>query len=690
MTLRRINSTMHATAFGAAALMASQVAGKATRDAFFLSQFSVTALPLMVIAASLLSIGAGMLTAHLLTRGAAKRLLPYAFIGGASLLLIEWGVSTWSPALAALLIYLQMTVLGSVLISGFWSMLDDQCDARSARKQFGKIVAASTFGGVVGGLLAGQVGARMGVGAMLPILACLHLVCAFITSSRDAREKGAKSRPRISLKRQTGASLTVLRSAPYVRNLALLLVLSTMGAGLLDYVFKLRVSAAYPDGNELVRFFALFYTAISVGTFLLQFILSRATVEKLGIAGAVSSLPLSLAVGSVGSLIIPGLPAAAAMRSGEAMVRSSMFKSGYEMFYAAIPRRERHATKAILDIGVERLGDLLGAVLLGLIAWAVSPDSTVLMLVCAATLGVIGFLISRRLRLGYVQALENSLMSRSLSVIQLSDWPVLGGSVLRTILDLAGGQTPSPTSMTASVSIKPAQSRLIDPIVQRVQELRSSDADVVRSALRTPLDLTLVPSVVDLLAWDEVSEDAIDTLKGMGSRITGQLVDALLDPDQEFAVRRRIPRVLGEFDSQRATDGLIEGLWDARFEVRFHSGRALEQLRNRSPQLAISRETIMKVVQRELQVSPEVSRNYRVIDGTHQQPEGSLRMDHVFRLLSLIHAREPLQIAHRALMSGDDHLRQTSLEYLENILPFPVWQRILPLFEKGPAVAIPA
>ena len=55
---------MHATAFGAAALMASQIAGKATRDAFFLSQFSVTALPLMVIAASLLSIGAGMLTAH--------------------------------------------------------------------------------------------------------------------------------------------------------------------------------------------------------------------------------------------------------------------------------------------------------------------------------------------------------------------------------------------------------------------------------------------------------------------------------------------------------------------------------------------------------------------------------------------------------------------------------------------------
>jgi hypothetical protein len=164
-------------------------------------------------------------------------------------------------------------------------------------------------------------------------------------------------------------------------------------------------------------------------------------------------------------------------------------------------------------------------------------------------------------------------------------------------------------------------------------------------------------------------------------------VDALLDPDQEFAVRRRVPRVLGEFDTQRAADGLVEGLSDVRFEVRFHSGRALEQLRNRSPQLIVSRETIMKVVERELQVNPEVARSYRVIDRTTQEPEGTITIDHVFRLLALIHAREPLQIAHRALMSGDVYLKRTSLEYLENVLPSPVWQRILPLFEEGAAVA---
>src|SRR6188508_2450477 len=78
MKVRRIDSTMHAAAFGAAALIASQVAGKATRDAFFLSQYPVTALPAMVIVASVLSIVAGVVSARMLSTGSSNRLLPRA------------------------------------------------------------------------------------------------------------------------------------------------------------------------------------------------------------------------------------------------------------------------------------------------------------------------------------------------------------------------------------------------------------------------------------------------------------------------------------------------------------------------------------------------------------------------------------------------------------------------------------
>src|SRR5262245_5257032 len=190
------NSTVHAAAFGAAALIASQVAGKATRDALFLSQFAVTALPVMVIIASLISIAVGLGTARLMSAVAPSRLLPRAFLVSSVLLLVEWGISGWYPGAAAILIYLQMAILGSALISGFWSLLADRFDARSARKQFGGIVGASAFGGIVGGLLAERVGSSMGVANMLPLLASFHLVCSFIATAVTPRRQVKRSMER--------------------------------------------------------------------------------------------------------------------------------------------------------------------------------------------------------------------------------------------------------------------------------------------------------------------------------------------------------------------------------------------------------------------------------------------------------------------------------------------------------------
>jgi hypothetical protein len=90
---------------------------------------------------------------------------------------------------------------------------------------------------------------------------------------------------------------------------------------------------------------------------------------------------------------------------------------------------------------------------------------------------------------------------------------------------------------------------------------------------------------------------------------------------------------------------------------------------------------IVEAVGRELDVKPEARRTHRLIDGTGKESGETITMDHVFRLLGLIHSREPLRIAHRALRSADEHLKGTSLEYLENILPDDLWQRLLPLFE---------
>src|SRR6476660_2164063 len=146
--------SVHAASLGAAALIAHQVGGKAVRDALFLSQFDVAGLASMVIVASVLSILIGVGGAKLMSSIPPGKVVPRAFLVSAGLLLLAWMISWWSSAIAAVFVYLQIAALGSALISGFWSLLGDRFDPHAARQQFTRVVAAGTFGGMVGGLLA--------------------------------------------------------------------------------------------------------------------------------------------------------------------------------------------------------------------------------------------------------------------------------------------------------------------------------------------------------------------------------------------------------------------------------------------------------------------------------------------------------------------------------------------------------
>ena len=64
--------------------------------------------------------------------------------------------------------------------------------------------------------------------------------------------------------------------------------------------------------------------------------------------------------GSLGALVAPGLESAIVARGAESVFRSSLFRSGYEVFYTPIPTAEKRAAKSIIDVGFDRIGDAVG------------------------------------------------------------------------------------------------------------------------------------------------------------------------------------------------------------------------------------------------------------------------------------------------------------------------------------------
>jgi hypothetical protein len=249
----------------------------------------------------------------------------------------------------------------------------------------------------------------------------------------------------------------------------------------------------------------------------------------------------------------------------------------------------------------------------------------------------------------------------------------LGGLDFRT---LRAGSWPEPGDSPATIAGPD------DPVTQTLRDLRSSDAARVRAALSgTPaLDPALVPEAIHLLAREEVARDALEALRRVAMSHAGQLVDALIDPGSEFAARRRIPGLLAGCPGALAVEGLIQGLGDPRFEVRYRCGRALTHLADRDPGLPIDHLRIFEVIQREAAGRRDVWDAQSVLDqlddraGEDADDEFLRRraggtLEHVFSLLSLVLPPEPVRIAYRGLHAGDPILRGTALEYLESVLP---------------------
>jgi AAA family ATP:ADP antiporter len=697
----KVDLAVLSATLAATAMIAFQVASKATRDALFLSNFEITDLPVMVIAAAVLSMIMVFPATGAMARIGPGRLIPAAFLVSGALNLAEWFLVGPAPRVASVIIYLHLAAFGAILISGFWSLVNESLDPRTAKKSMGRIGTGATLGGLLGGLLAQQVGQHFSVAVMLPTLAALHLLCAlgvrYLAALQDSPStRAAGDSEEIALTPLQG--LETIRSMPYLRNLAVLVLLAAVGAGLLDYVLKARAADTLTGGEELLSFFGIFYTGVSLLTFIVQTTLSRRILESAGLARAVGSLPATVAVGSFGSLFAPGLISASLARGGEAVIHNSLFRSGYELLMNPVAPGRKRSTKTIIDVGVDRLGDALGGGFIKGVITVIPGLAQNLLLMTALALSMVSLFIASRLHRGYIKVLEKSLASRAVDVgdIEVGD-RITRDTILQTMgsLGLAdplrGGAKPGITR-----SSKPREEiRAADPVVRQILDLRSGEPRRIIPILSSEegLSLATVPHLLSLLAWDEISDRVIHALRKIAPRVTGQLCDALLDPDAEFAVRRRIPRILVICDSRPAVEGMMSALADRRFEVRCQCGRALARVLERHPDLSVPEADVFAAAEREVTVDRRVWESRKLLDSMpdpelssfedeYLKKRATRSLEHVFTILSLTLPREALMIAYRGLHTEDRFLRGTALEYLELVLPDTLRRKLWPFLEE--------
>jgi hypothetical protein len=704
---RSLAAQRHPTALAIAAavvMIAQQVAGKAARDGLFLSHYDVAELPKAVIAGALVSLAGVVTMSMLLTRVGPARAVPGAFAASAGLFLLERLLLEPAPGLTAALLYLHMSGFGVIVISGFWSLVNERFDPHSAKPRIARIAAGATLGGVIGGMLANLVAESLGFPSMLVLLALLNLACAALLLPLGAGLGGQAPAGGTPVR----SGIAVIRGIRYLRHMAALLTLLATTAALVDFAFKSQAADHFQSREDLVSFFAAFYAVAGVAGFALQSALGPRILQRFGIGPALSTLPVVLLAGGLFASFAVSLASTALLRGAQSVLGNSLFRSAFELLYAPLPPHAKRPTKTIIDVAGDRLGDVLGGALV-LLLLAVAPGLPVGVMVLLAALGAaLALVLVVRLERGYVEQLARTLRSGGVS---LGEHDVLDATTRRILAETSpGAEREALLERVRELRRDRARSALPEPIDGGGDEVAEASADGeelpndrdgrladaaaalcsgdearIRAVLRGDfMDLRLVPFLLPLLAHPRLAQDARTELRWLLPRVCGQLTDALLDPDQPLAVRQRLPAVMEISHNPRVVHGLLEGLADSEFSVRYASARALARMRSRNPRLVLPTDAVYDAVRREVAVGRDTwrTRSLRADvplpgDDTPTTNDGaSLSLDHVFTVLGLLLDRDALRLSLQALGSDDRRLRGTALEYLDNVLPDDLRRRL--------------
>jgi AAA family ATP:ADP antiporter len=684
--------------FTASVMIAQLVAAKATRDTLFLSHFPATDLPLAMIGAGAISVlGSAVMSWAMLKRGPA-RLVPIVFLLSAASLGIDWWIIREQPAVGAVILYLQFAFFGPLLVSGFWATLNERFDPHAAKATVARTAAFAALGGVLGGTIAQLISSAYGVEAVLLFMAGAHTICAFGTYGIGEPEQ----EPSHDDQEAMGASgLGALFKNPYLASMAGLMLATSIVDAFLDYALKSMAAEAYA-ADELIHFFATFYTVTGLAAFLMQVSFGERVLRRWGLGGAMAVLPVAVTITSLGATLMTRLATVTLARAADTVMSNSIFGAGFQLLYTPLPADQRRASKPYIDVASRRLGDIFGgATILALLFFI--PQLPIAVITGGAVLGsLIALWLASSLHHGYVAQLARSLRNGSVSM-RTTD--ALDATTMQTILQTQGvldrsavmAEIEAIEQKRAAASDRPplglAATRLADTrtedaaaietttlpsVVKAILELQSGDSRRIEQTLRDyPNEPLLVAHAIPLLASGRDTNAVRSFLRKLAPRCPGQLADALLDPDLPLAARLRLPAILGRCDDPRALQGLELAMEDRDFELRFQAAQALARLIAQHDRHRLPSERVYQLIERELDVDHEVWMSHPAVPATGRSLlfSGSpLRGSHrglelIFLYLALHYELAVVGSALRSLHSESPRLRGTALEYLETTLP---------------------
>lgn len=396
------------------AIMTGHTLLETARDALFLSKLPADRLPWMYLVIVVLA-----LVLARVRRTATRGAIVWALVVGALItagfwaLIMRVGAKPW--ILYAL--YAWSGLFASWVMVQFWTLLGRAHTLTQAKRLYGFIGAGAVLGGVVGAVAARAALAFISPYAMLLASAAMFvLACAPVLATRivpsNADELAAPSGGPVSAM-TTGSR--VLWNNKFARHVLGVVVISSAAVTVVDFLFKARLAAAYPDSQELASHLSNFYAVTNSVALVAQIVVGPWIFRAVGVQRALLLFPALLVGAAAGVLASGGAMVTAFILKGlDGTLRYSVHKTSVELLLVPVPDGTRERVKPIIELVGGRGGQALASIaILALVA--ISASGTLVLGAVVVVLAVLWLANVVRIRRHYLDVFRTTLRQGGLS-----------------------------------------------------------------------------------------------------------------------------------------------------------------------------------------------------------------------------------------------------------------------------------
>jgi len=387
-------------------IVAMSIVAKTARDAYFLSRYDRSLLPLMFL---VVAIGvAFMLTVY--TRLAKKISQRQMFLSSTLLFIVSLSVGQFFVTGWVIpILYVWVDVVVVIMVIQFWNFASESFEPRQAKRLFGLIGGGGSFAAMLVGVSLKPFVKAVGTSWLLVLASVFALIALGIgltilsQAAAQKRLKPPRTKRNVSVRRH--------KMDPFLKGIAIVIALSAVVTTVVDYQFKIIASNTFPAEGDLVSFFGNFYALTGFASLFVQFFLTGPILSRFGILMGLLTLPLMLTFGVAAILISPVLLSATFAKFSDQTFKFTINSSSLELLWLPVPGEKRIAFKPLISGTIKSSAEGLAGLTTYFIVKVVA-----LQYLSILSLGVvlIWLITALRLKRGYVKALMVAVEKRQL------------------------------------------------------------------------------------------------------------------------------------------------------------------------------------------------------------------------------------------------------------------------------------